>query len=888
MDKETKIFGIGYPKTATSSLNEALNYLGVKSIHNDSFFNEKDLIKTIKEELTSFRGFTDAPIYRNFEKLDQAFPGSKFILTIREPEEWWKSWQKHNKLKEKNRELDRAYTYTDEKKDYWLGVYKKHNDQIKNYFKNRQHDLLIIDVTKDTQVWPKLTKFLGIKVAPNIPFPDLNKTAELCVCFFSHSSEKGGGEMSMLNLIDYLLKKNIAVKVILPKTGQLEDELKLRKVEYKIFPYAWWTKTNQDQLPDAINKWYGIEWILKKWQPHVIYTNTSVIFSGALAAGRLNIPHLWHIREFGQEDHKIDYLFDFADTAKVINDSSNHIIFNSQKVAEKYQPYITTDYSVIYNYVDVSLQKLKTVPNTTKVDVIIPFYNDPMTLDCLESIISNKSSVLNQIIVVDDCSPDLDLVERVKTFCKKYSYIKYQRSKQNGGFVKSVNLGMKMSSHDVVLLNTDTIVTNNWVEKLNQVAYQENNIATVTPLSNTASIFSLVTEDQMTEDLDPEYSNQILEKLNTFEYIDIPTAHGFCMYIKRAVLNDIGLFDDKTFGRGNCEENDFSMRAIQAGYRNVLAGKVYVYHKARQSFKEEKQQLLAVNYPKLLKRYPDYRERLIEFNQINPLKDIRQLFLYFKNHPKLLHSKAIVSIAGTIFSKKRQLDAVEAVSNAIKRGIDAHLLIIGPVKNDIEYFEKIKKFVDQNNLTENIHFLGFINNPFTLFKLSQFALMCSENEAFGRVTAEAMLLGRAVIGTNSGGTPELIKDGKTGFLYSPGDIDQLTKLMIKLFTDQSLAKELGSNARSFINTIISEEKYGGAILDTMKKISKQRNSFNSASLLITQVSQSYEDIINHHFSKRLRQIVWEKAIYPRIKLFVGIARKFKNLAGKIKTKISRV
>ena len=70
--------------------------------------------------------------------------------------------------------------------------------------------------------------------------------------------------------------------------------------------------------------------------------------------------------------------------------------------------------------------------------------------------------------------------------------------------------------------------------------------------------------------------------------IAIPTGVGFCMYIRRACLDEIGLFDAETFGRGYGEENDFCMRAAAAGWRNVLAGDVFVYHEGAVSFSGER------------------------------------------------------------------------------------------------------------------------------------------------------------------------------------------------------------------------------------------------------------------------------------------------------------
>ena len=127
-----------------------------------------------------------------------------------------------------------------------------------------------------------------------------------------------------------------------------------------------------------------------------------------------------------------------------------------------------------------------------------------------------------------------------------------------------------------------------------KTAYLRENIATVTPLSNNATLASVpnfLEENDIPEFVDFEQYAQDIEDCSLELFPEIPTAHGFCMYIKREALERVGLFDDVTFGKGYGEENDFSYRAMQHGYTHVLCDNTLIRHKGTQSFTAAKQEL---------------------------------------------------------------------------------------------------------------------------------------------------------------------------------------------------------------------------------------------------------------------------------------------------------
>ncbi len=141
----------------------------------------------------------------------------------------------------------------------------------------------------------------------------------------------------------------------------------------------------------------------------------------------------------------------------------------------------------------------------------------------------------------------------------------------------TANRGMGLSRADVVLLNSDTLVTKGWLTALARCAASEPRIGTVTPFSNNAEIcsFPRFCENNVPgEGDDAEAVRAALARAAVPTYPCLPTGVGFCFYIRRELIDAIGLFDP-AFGPGYGEENDFCMRAHSAGYRNVLCDDAY-------------------------------------------------------------------------------------------------------------------------------------------------------------------------------------------------------------------------------------------------------------------------------------------------------------------------
>ena len=154
--------------------------------------------------------------------------------------------------------------------------------------------------------------------------------------------------------------------------------------------------------------------------------------------------------------------------------------------------------------------------------------------------------VKNRLILINDNSSDTRIEPYLNSQTKENIIMIHNN--ENKGFSNNINLGMDQSKErDVILLNSDTIVTKNWVEKIVECAYSDRAIGTVTPLSNNATLCSVPNfceENSLPEGMNIDQVAAIVEDCSLKKYPRITVAHGFCMFIKREVINTIGNFDE--------------------------------------------------------------------------------------------------------------------------------------------------------------------------------------------------------------------------------------------------------------------------------------------------------------------------------------------------------
>lgn len=266
-------------------------------------------------------------------------------------------------------------------------------------------------------------------------------------------------------------------------------------------------------------------------------------------------------------------------------------------------------------------------PPTAPVAVIIPVYRDlQVTQACVESVLNSDLPENASITIIDDKSPEVEL----SSYCEKIaerSGFSLVVNEENLGFVRTANKSFSLHQEaDIILLNSDTIVANDWIQRLQACAYREPDTGTVTPFSNNATICSYPVFP-LPNDLPPGWSawelDRLFQRANHGVCSEIPTAVGFCMYIKRSCLNHTGPFDEDKFGQGYGEECDFSLRASALGWKHVIAADVFVYHEGGASFAAESSERKR-NADKVMNElHPGYHKTVSDFLQADPLYNLR-------------------------------------------------------------------------------------------------------------------------------------------------------------------------------------------------------------------------------------------------------------------------
>ncbi|MCL6601792.1 MAG: glycosyltransferase [Paenibacillus sp.] len=276
------------------------------------------------------------------------------------------------------------------------------------------------------------------------------------------------------------------------------------------------------------------------------------------------------------------------------------------------------------------------------IDIIIPIYNAYEDLiQCVDSILNNDAGQPYRIILINDCSPDTRISPYLEKEALENDNVIFLSNETNLGFVKTVNRGMSYSTNDIVLLNSDTIVTKGWLSKILTCAYSSELIATVTPFTNNGTICSVPNfgeDNEIPEGFTIDSFAEMIEDISLKNYPHIPTAVGFCMFIKRAILDKVGLFDAESYSKGYGEENDFCCRVTEFGYVNVLDDATFIYHKGSMSFKSDKEGLIIRNSEVLRGKFPYYFDRVNSFlssNSVFPLiENIKKQLTTYSRTPK--------------------------------------------------------------------------------------------------------------------------------------------------------------------------------------------------------------------------------------------------------------
>lgn len=260
--------------------------------------------------------------------------------------------------------------------------------------------------------------------------------------------------------------------------------------------------------------------------------------------------------------------------------------------------------------------------------VVVTVHNAAGALDrCLASVLAH-TAIGVRIRVFDDASSDREVDRVLDRVVAARSDVEVHRNERRRGYVRTANLGLAAAFDDgAILLNSDTVVSTGWYEKLVAAAATDQTVATVTPVSNCAGPFSILGKGRcspLPHDVTVAEMASVVEAVSPAQFPQTPTGHGYCMLVSPAALRSVGLFDESRFGLGYGEENDFCLRASAAGLVHLVEDSTFVFHEGGGSFGRWLKPLRQWRvYRNLRRLYPEYQQSLVEWLAEDPLALLR-------------------------------------------------------------------------------------------------------------------------------------------------------------------------------------------------------------------------------------------------------------------------
>jgi GT2 family glycosyltransferase/glycosyltransferase involved in cell wall biosynthesis len=357
-------------------------------------------------------------------------------------------------------------------------------------------------------------------------------------------------------------------------------------------------------------------------------------------------------------------------------------------------------------------------------DIVVPVYNSMHHVrDCLESVFRN-SSLPFHLYVVDDCS-DAYSREQLEILLNEHDESLWTliTNWTNQGYLKSCNTAIEKGSNPyVILLNSDAIVQEGYLEKVERTFIKDPSIGVINPVSNWANWTRIPFPSGYNMG---ELANEV-EHLSTKQIPDIKNASGFFFAVPRKIYDELGVFDED-YGRGYYEETDFCMRVLEANYRVVVDDSLYVFHHGWGSFQEEgRNENMDRNKKIFMRRWGDtYTQLETEWRAHNPIDYLTEVLDYdslwkekdgFSNdsegiisaeeaktlleeiessksglnrvlrettrHPKRSSDK-IIYVLPAIALYGGVVSVLQLVNRLVSEGIDANVVTYGPVDEQV-------------------------------------------------------------------------------------------------------------------------------------------------------------------------------------------------------------
>lgn len=262
-----------------------------------------------------------------------------------------------------------------------------------------------------------------------------------------------------------------------------------------------------------------------------------------------------------------------------------------------------------------------------KVDIVITAINGGFIkyIQCIANILQVKNELSFDLIIVNCDILDKSQSGKLHEIADKFGFT-YLNSNNKKSIGNLINHAISMHpDRDVLWLDSDSEVFDNFLDRMHAIAYAQTNCASITPISNNAASFGypLTSQDNLYALLVEDKNINILAAdVNSGINVEAPTGLGYCLYIKRVSLNQVGMFDEK-FCSQHAMIHDLCWRFVKSGYTNLITPTVFVRQYASTTYEQKKNGFFLEHLLQLREKHPDYLVAISDFISADPLKSSR-------------------------------------------------------------------------------------------------------------------------------------------------------------------------------------------------------------------------------------------------------------------------
>ncbi len=281
------------------------------------------------------------------------------------------------------------------------------------------------------------------------------------------------------------------------------------------------------------------------------------------------------------------------------------------------------------DYRNLGIQYPQSVPRRARsahrdrpVDIIVPIFAGLRETEaCLKSVLASPCGCRYELICVLDNPEASDLRAMVQGIAAAHEHVLVLENPANQGFAGSVNRAMTLHrDRDVLILQADCEVHGDWLLRLQDAAYEGAGAGMVNPLAGHAEFLSYPAWDvELPPDASFERLDELARRAGPGRAVAIPAALGFCIYLRRGCLDDLGFFHNDEASGGYYAEKYFSVNAAAQGWRTIVAPNVFVKHRRFVAFAEHHVESIEMARDAFERWCPFYADSVTDFLVDDPL-----------------------------------------------------------------------------------------------------------------------------------------------------------------------------------------------------------------------------------------------------------------------------